>query len=306
MTIITPDLPALARLYRDGLGMTLTGPADLSADTRNILAAAWGLPAGLKWQMYVLRRPEVPMAAQIRVLETATPTPAIRKSWNRQEPGPYGMGFPNTDVESWDKQISALGFKRATPEIERFGLKRPDGTPYDVLEATFDGPEFLRAIAISRRDGMKQVGDVDPVTGRGGPGYATQVVTDMDAMVKFLTNVMDYEVRTDRIWTAYAVPFRFITAYARGVQNGHVALAAYDVKDTVPGTGIAPRPPHRGMAMWSFQTESLAKVEARAAAAGVGVAGRHDKINSPDLGPRRAVTIHAPNGFLVEIFERID
>ncbi|MDX2143724.1 MAG: VOC family protein [Rhodospirillaceae bacterium] len=304
VTIITPDLPALAKLYRDGMGMELSGPIAIDVAVKQALATAWGIPADLGWTMHMLRRPKVPLATQIRVIVTDKPTPAIRQSWNRQEPGPYGMGFPNDDVAAWDKHVLGLGFTRATPEIERFPLKRPDGSGYEVQEATFNGPEFLRAIAISRRDGMAQVGDVDPVTKRGGPAYATQVITDMDAMVKFFTDVLDFEVRSDRMWRAYEVPFRFATLYSKGAKNGHVALAQYEPKDTVPGTGVLPAPPNRGMAIWSFQAESLAKIEARAKANGVAIAGRHDKVDVPDLGPRRAIAIHAPNGFLIEIFEK--
>ncbi|MBL8629255.1 MAG: VOC family protein [Rhodospirillaceae bacterium] len=304
ITLITPDLPGTAKMYRDALGMDLNGPITMPPVTQQTLARAWGIPADLKWSLYVFRRPTVPLAAQIRVVVTETPTPGIRKSWNRQEAGPYGMGFPNADVMAWDKHIASLGFKRATPEIERFPLKRPDGTPYDVLEATFDGPDFLRSIAISRRDGMSQVGDVDPQTGRGGPAYATQVVADMDAMVRFLTTVLDYEVRTDRMWKAYEVPFRFITAYAKGVKNGHIALAAYDAKDIVPGTNVPPAPPNRGMAMWSLQVQSLSEMQKRIAAAGLMPTGRYTKIDAADLGPRSAVMVRAPNGFVFELFEK--
>ena len=45
-------------------------------------------------------------------------------------------------------------------------------------------------------------------------------------------------------------------------------------------------------------------IEARAKANGVAVAGRHDTIDLPDLGPRRAIALHAPNGFLIEVFEK--
>jgi catechol 2,3-dioxygenase-like lactoylglutathione lyase family enzyme len=169
VTMITPDLAALAKLYRDGMGMELSGPIVLDAETKRALGAAWGMPDDLDWILHMLRRPSVPLAIQIRVIVTARPTPAIRQSWNRQEAGPYGMGFPNDDVAAWDKHVLGLGFTRATPEIERFPLKRPDGSGYEVQEATFNGPEFIRAIAISRRDGMAQVGDVDPVSKRGGP-----------------------------------------------------------------------------------------------------------------------------------------
>ncbi len=305
ITIVTPDLQALKKMYCDGMGMELTGPLTLAVAERATLGAAWQIPKPITWNMYLLRRPTVPMAGQIRLIVTDTPTPAIRKSWNRQELGPYGMGFPTTDVPAWDKTLSGMGYQRSTPEIERFALKRTDGTPYDVLEATFDGPEFLRNIAISRRDGMAQVGDLDVKTGRGGPAYATQVVDDIDGTVKFFTDVLDFEVRVDRIWRMYEVPFRFVTVYAKGAANGHVALVKYDAKDVVAGTGAAPTMPHRGMAMWSFQTSDLGSVRARATSKGSAIVAAYADITAADLGKRKALLLRLPSGFLIEVFERL-
>lgn len=304
ITIITSDLAAMARMYRDGLGMELSGPIQIDVDRRQLLGVIWKIPAQTKFEVYMLRRPNVPQAADIRVIVVDPPTPAVRQSWDRQELGPYGMGFPTTDVVAWDKHISQLGFQRATPEIERFPLKRADGSNYDVLEATFNGPEFLRNIAISRRDGMAQVGDIDPATGRGGPAYATIVVDDMDSMINFFTKVLDLEVRTDRIWRAYDVPFRFATIYAKGATNGHVALAAYDKKDVKPGTGVKPGLPNRGMAMWSFEVTDIGQLDARVLGAGLKFDGGYSWINTPDMGARRALMVAAPNGLIVELFER--
>jgi catechol 2,3-dioxygenase-like lactoylglutathione lyase family enzyme len=305
VTIVTADLPAVAKMYRDGLGLALSGPFTIEPPTRAQLATLWGLPVDLLWQMYTLRRAKVPTATQLRIIVTARPTAAIRQSWSRQELGPYGMGFPNTDVVAWDRHVLGLGFTRATDEIERFPLKASDGTAYDVLEATFNGPEFLRSIAISRGGGMAQVGTVDPDTGRGGPAYATQVLADagMDAMIGFFTGVLDFEVRSDRIWRAYEIPFRFATVHAKGSDTGHVALASYAPQHVEPGTGTAPRPPSRGMAMWSFPVKNLAAIAARAQAKGVAPVAGPLEIDAPDLGPRRAVTYLAPNGFMVEVFE---
>lgn len=307
VTIVTPDFESLATMYRDGLGLDVLGPFDIDPITRANLSQLWGLPVDLLWQIQVFRRTKVRGATQIRALVVNRQTPAIRKSWNRQELGPYGMGFPSLDVVPWDAHVLGLGFTRATEEIERFPLKASDGTAYDVREATFNGPEFLRSIAISRGGGMAQVGQVDPDTGRGGPAYATQILAKpaMDAMIAFFTDVLDFEVRSDREWTAYEIPFRFATVHAKGSDTGHVALAAYAPEHVAPGTGVAPRPPNRGMAMWSFRVESLIDLEKRAAARGVKPFTDAVEVRVPDLGNRRAQTYLAPNGFMIEVFERI-
>ncbi|MCB2106575.1 MAG: hypothetical protein KDE14_02690 [Rhodobacteraceae bacterium] len=305
VTIVTPDVSGLSKLYVDGLGMTMSAPLPIDDGARAVLRALWGMPEDLAFDVRTLTRPGAPTATHIRVIATEHVTPPIRQSWSRQEAGPYGMGFPNTDVEAWDKLVIGLGFTRSTEEIERFPLKASDGSAYEVQEATFNGPEYLRAIAISRGGGMAQVGDVDPATGRGGPAYATQVLTaeGMDPMIAFLTNVLDFEVRSDRMWTLYEVPFRFATVHARGATTGHIALAAYEAKDLEPGTGNTPAPPNRGMAMWSFETRDIDEVAMRAKTHGAAIKAGPLRVDSPDLGPVTAMTVIAPNGFLIEVFQ---
>ena len=239
----------------------------------------------------------------MRVLVTDDLTPAHRASWNRQELGPYGMGFPTLDVYQWDAELLSLGYERATPEVEAFQVAAPDGATYAVNESAFFGPEFLRVIVISRKGGLPQVGVYDEASGRGGPAYATQIVPDIDAMLAMLTDVLDFEVRSDRVWREYPIPFRFTLVHARGSTTGHIALVEYAAEDTRPGTGVPPRPPARGMVMWSFPVTDLDAIEARAAAHGHAPLAGPLSYVSPSLGAHRAMTFVAPNGFLIEVFE---
>ena len=62
--------------------------------------------------------------------------------------------------------------------------------------------------------------------------------------------------------------------------------------------------PNRGMAMWSFQSPSIDKIAERAKAAGLRVQS-HGRIDAADLGARRTMTLHAPNGFMIEVFEPV-
>ena len=100
------------------------------------------------------------------------------------------------------------------------------------------------------------MGAYDERTGRGGPVYATQIVDDADAMIEFFTRVLDMEVRSDRTWAEYAVPFRFTLIHAKGLQTGHTPLVEYTDEHEIPGLA-APRPPNRGMAMWSYKVKTL-------------------------------------------------
>lgn len=303
VTIITPDLAGLRKLYETGLGLTVTGPHAVSDEEQAIQRRLWGVPDDLGYEVYMFRRPAVDGTIQMRVLVTDRATPHMRSGWDRQQLGPYGMGFPTLDVFKADEELLALGFERAVPEVEVFQVSAPSGETYPVSEAPFYGPEYLRIIAIGRGGGRPQVGVYNEKTGRGGPAYATQIVPDADAMIEFFTTVLDLELRSDRIWREYEVPFRFSLIHAKGSQTGHTPLVEYADEFEVPGTGIAPRPPNRGMAMWSYQVKSLDAILVRAANANVAVHSGPETYRSPSFGHHRAATFLAPNGFMIEVFE---
>jgi catechol 2,3-dioxygenase-like lactoylglutathione lyase family enzyme len=303
VTIITRDVEPLLLLYRDGLGMRARGPFPARGELAQAQREQWGLPRTMVWNSWVFDRPQVPDAIKLRVLVSSGAGPAYRTGWNRQQLGPYGMGFPTLDVFKWDEELLELGFERATPEVEVFDVARPDGSTYPVHESAFFGPEYLRIIAISRKEGMPQVGSFDPASGRGGPAYATQIVPDANAMIAFLTQVLDLEMRSDRTWSEYPVPFRFSLVHARGSTTGHVALVEYEEKDLVPGPDVPPRPPATGMVMWSFPVTDIEQILDRARAHGSRIVSGPGEYRSRALGRSTAATLEAPNGFLVEIFQ---
>ena len=299
VTLITNDYGAIDKLFVRGMGLTMKpGTPDTS-----VQRSLWGLPEHFSWETRILSRPTAPGTTQLRVLVTGQETGSPRDSWNRQQLGPYGMGFPTLDVVTWDAELRGLGYQRATEEVEVFSIVAPGGRKYSVHEAAFYGPEHLRVIAISRKGGLPQVGVYDTETGRGGPVYATQIVPDMESMIAFFTQVLDMEVRSDRIWREYPEPFRFTLIHAKGSRTGHLALVEYEKEFVVPGTGIPPRPPARGMSIWSFPVSDLDIIRERASNAGAEILHGPIRYESSSLGNHRAMTLIAPNGFLVEVFQ---
>ena len=302
VTFITPDLAGLRKLYETGMGLSVSGPHPVDSEGRAAQRRLWGVPDNLGYAVYLFRRPGIDGTIQMRVLVTEQPTPPMRDSWNRKQLGPYGMGFPTLNVYAWDQALLTLGYERAVPEVEVFQVSAPNGDSYPVTEAPFFGPEYLRIIAIGRGGGRPQVGAYDKRTGRGGPVYATQIVPDADAMVDFFTKVLDMEVRSDRTWAEYEVPFRFTLIHSKGSQTGHTPLVEYADEHEVAGLA-APRPPNRGMAIWSYSVKDLDAILARAKAENMPVHAGPETYTSPSFGTHRAVTFIAPNGFMIEVFE---
>ena len=159
-------------------------------------------------------------------------------------------------------------------------------------------------VLMQRGGGLPPIGAIDPATGFGGPSYSSLIVEDAAAMQRFFTTVLDFEARTDREWTVFAPRFRYVTLHAKGARTGNLGLVEYAPADRKPSTGIAPRPPNRGLAGWSFPVRSLDEVLKRADAQDTPRLAGPLAIDDPRFGPVRIATVLAPNGLLVELFER--
>ena len=306
VTLIVTNIEQTAKLYGEAFGLSLEGPVASTDDLAAQQRALWGMPGDMSWTLYIMRRTSVPEAAILRVLVVPSDTPAMRKSWDRREPGPYGIGFATEHTYALDARAIAAGFERTTPEVSDYTAERPDGSLYRIHEGSWYGPGFVRAIGVSRRDGMAPVGPIDPATGMGGPSYASQILVSLDPMIAFFEGVLDFEVRSIRDWTVFNPPFRFAMVHPKGPINGHVAFVEYESQHAAPGTGVSPSPPHVGMAIWSFPTRNLDEVMRRARAFGADVQMAPQVMAMPDLGCVRIASLRAPTGFLIEVFEPDD
>ncbi len=302
--VVTRDVAGIRRAYVDGTGMVMDGPLALDAATLATQRQLWSMPAGMRWQVYRLTRPSVPDAIRVLVIVPDRDTPVIRASYEREETGPYALGFPMRDVPAVDARMAALGFKRTLPKVNVYPLQLRDGTPYPVTESSFEIADNTRLVLLNRGDGLPQNGTLDAATGLGGPGYSSLIVEDVEAMKAFFTGFLDYEERTNREWSNFAPRFRYITLHAKGVRTGNLGLVEYAVGDRKAGTGIAPRPPNRGLAGWSIPVRDLATTLKGAKAANVTVVAGPTAYQDPRYGSVQIASVLAPIGLLVELYQQ--
>jgi catechol 2,3-dioxygenase-like lactoylglutathione lyase family enzyme len=301
--LVTRDLNTLRRAYVDGVGLTLEGPLALTRAQLTAQRRLWRLPAELRWQVYLLTRPSLPSAIRVLVIVPDRDTPVIRGSFDRAETGPYALGFPMRDVRAVDARVVALGLKRTLPAVNEYPLQLRDGTPYPVIEASYEVGDFNRLVILSRGGGLNQTGAIQADTGMGGPAYSSLIVDNAAAMEGFFTQVLDYERRTNREWTVFQPRFRYITLHARGARTGNLGLVEYDPTDRKAGSGIAPRPPNRGLAGWSFAVRDLDLVLRRARANNQTPLAPPLRLKDPRFGDVRMASLLAPNGLLIEIYQ---
>ncbi len=301
--LITRDVALLRKTYVDGLGLVMRGPLPQSAETVTAQRRLWGMPPEMSWEVYVLERVGVVDAIKIVAVIPDRETPVIRRSFDREETGPYALGFPTRDVEMIDQRMIDRGFKRTLPTVNRYSLQLRDGTPYPITEASYEVADNTRLVVLSRGNGLPQNGTLDPVTGMGGPAYSSLIVENSAAMESFFTQVLDFERRTSREWSNFSPRFRYVTLHARGARTGNLGFVEYASEDRRAGTGVPPRPPNRGLVGWTFPVRSLSAILRRAETHGATVLAGPMVVDDPRFGRVTAASLLAPNGFLIEVSE---
>ena len=300
IVISTNSLPESLLFYRDAMGLSVAGPVKLSELEHKRRTRAWALDSRESWQLYRLYRSGVQAAAEIELLVFDHIKPAIHKSWNPLALGPLSIGFPNADQISRDKAVRDLGFG-ALNTLEIYPVPRPDGTTYRIQETIYNGPDFVHAVGIHRADGQTQLGPLD-AKGLGGPAYSAMVVQDSVKMIAFMTEVLGWEVRSDRTWKsagskgALNVPdgteFRFSILYAKGASSGHILLIQFLNADVQPSASPA-QVPHRGIGMWVMQTQKMQAIRENAKKFGSNIL----RLNAETL--QESLVLTAPNGFKI-------
>ncbi len=306
-TICTASLEETRLFYEKGFGMVVRGPIFTSQKTKAIERKLYDIPASIDWELYVLERPNVP-SLKVRVLVLNKPTPSIHQSWNTLELGVLALGFPNAVQPKLDSTMRRIGFG-SWAAMNTYAVEALDKSKYTVYETIFNGPDFVKGVGITRGDGMDQLGPLE-ANGYGGPAYSSVVVDNSEQIIDFYVNVMGYEIRADRIWEtsgALGVPagtkYRFLTAYAKGARWGHLLFIEFK-NQTAYETGVPKKVPNRGVGMWTFPCKNIDEVLKRAKAKNYKIVHEPLQYLSPYYGKRRAFTMLAPNGFLVEVFQQ--
>ncbi len=312
-TLCTNDIEGIKTFYVDGMGMTLDGPIGLTDQQRLMQQKIWDLPEGLDYAFYHLHRKEVPSLIQLRLLVFKKKHPHIHASYDSLELGPFSLGFPNAAQVALDSKLDGLGIQAMAP-MQEGAIPRPDGTEYRYWETIYKGPDYVHCVGIERGDGVPQLAPYDPISKLGGPGYSAQVIKNSDHFLSFLLDVLDLELRADRTWEASpgsalgieeGVPFRFALVYAKGTTQNHFLFLDFRESETID-TGVAPRIPNNGLGAWTLETRDIAQVKTNAEKFGTSIISGPAEYTSPIFGRVNIMTMLAPNGFIIEVFEKLN
>ena len=311
ITVGTRDLVASRRFYGAAMGMRERGPLPVDAKTKSALRKLWAIPAEIDWVTYLYDRPGAERAAQIRLMVLSKETKQIRPEWTGQRAGSLSIGFAIADMTRTVAHVAESGFG-TTSGVSPLQLTRPDnGAAYTVEETHFKAPENIYGLGVARSAAMPPIGPIDPATGIGGPSYSGQTLIDSDSVLRFYVDALGMEVRRDMKMKSggptggLALPagteFRFVQVYSPGENAGY--LVFLDMTTNSLPNEVASRPPNRGITMWSFPVKDIKIAEARLKRNGATVVAGPMDLDTTEHGRHAALTVLAPNGFLVELFQ---
>lgn len=310
-TFCTTDLDAYVHFYGTVMKMQIEGPFNLDEQEKDAQCQLWQIPDDLEFDLYHIYRASVPSLIHMRVLHLKTPTPQIHKSYSSYEMGSFSLGFPTSDAKGMDKRLNDFNVEAMAP-MQLGDIVRADGSKGQYLETIYKGPDFLHCVGIERVN-VSQLAPCDPADGFGGPGYSAFVALDSQSEIDFYLEVLDHYILFDSVWETAegsalgveaGVPFRFVAIYAPEAKQNHILLLEYKNGKTID-TGVPSHLPNQGLGMYTFQTKSIEKVFERAESHGSTILSSIRKVEDHILGKGKACTFETPNGFYIEIFQKL-
>jgi len=312
VTYITSDKVTLELALVHGYGLKSSGWKTPSKSDREACNDYFGLK-GDAWEFCSFYQTGGGANIQVRAFYTPEESTLVRETYDGLIVGGATISFPKADLYAHEKTMTALGFK-STIGVKEMEFTDPSGVSYISAEIIYYAPDNAYLLAVKRPDIFIPVGPTDPDTGIGGPAYSARCIANSDGVIEFLKNVLGYEIRRDVIFpigerSAMLLPEgsreRFIQAFAPGSSTGYLVLMDH-MEDNKPSSAPTLGPPSRGITMWSFETKDIDEVSRRAKSYNVEHVEVSAEFQSPFLNSNRTLVLKDPDGFHIEIFERLN
>lgn len=303
VTMLTDDADSAARYLEQAMRLRRVRDESPQGAEAQVSREMWHLPAAACWREMWFASASGGSNVKVRVIVMPGGS-LIRPGMESRLNGGLSIGFPVRSLEQTLARVTALGIE-STAGIVPLTITRPDGSSYVSGEILFRGPEQIYLLVVGRPADMAPVGPIAADSDIGGPAYSAIVVPDAAREIAFYRDVLGWEARQDIVLTTSGpagglgldagTQFRFVQLFAPGATSAYICLL--DMLAASRPNPVAPRPPNRGLVIWSFGTRVFDEVRGRTAAATPRIAG------TP--GQRR-LTVLAPSGTLIEIFEQTD
>lgn len=269
ITIVVEDMAEADRFFGNALGFERE---DLTPDA----LAPLGLASDRVDAVVVFSRPDSPETASVRVVDAKGERPSSRPGVESRFAGPLGAGFAGADIPGALEAVQTAGFE-STAGVQTMDFPRADGSTYQIREVHFLAPADMLVLGVNR-DESAQVGPLDPASGLSGIAYSSYLTADLPAMERFLGDVLGLEKRRDitfnssgpgggMVGLVKGEEVAFQQWFSPGSRSGYLVTMTRLDEGQEPAP-VAPDLDSEGLSLWTFETDDLAAVRARAKRAG--------------------------------------
>lgn len=286
--------------YRDIVGMKVVADETLEADQ---IQQLWNLSRGTEARAVFLKIEQC--STLVEVIEFRPNSGrVIKQGAEALYYGLYDIAFRVSSMDAIYRDLVEKGFKFLTPPIQY----QPVFTPFPVKQVFFLGPGNAPHTLMERMTSQEQESQ----------GYFTglvdsaQIVENMDDAIKFYVDILGLDLMTQA-----TVPEGLLEELLELPPGTRLKLAFINRKDTnalqaeilqlsVKGKSLAAiaRPPNLGLFMMSFEVDALSSLMETFNREGIAILSGPVELQTKVHGKMRAITVEAPGGTMIELFER--
>lgn len=305
ITVGVRDLEGRARQFEGGCGLSVLASGALTSMTANRLFDAHVAPKAT-----ILGRPDVPGSPRVRLVESNQALPARTRGLS--EPGPLGIGFTTRGIAEVHKRMEGTGLRFVSPPIlltpmtaAKTGGAPPGPQRFEAFGQAADG-DFI--VLIERVNAETPYGTLG--TDCSEPLHASFIVTNLEACVHFMTDVLEHETLINEACSGPPfdvllglradVSFRFAMPHRPGFPTGRLVFMEFERK-LQP---MAQTPSlTRGICRLRYDTTDLHATLSRVPGGGGSLVRGPASTDDPVLGAGLVAMVRAPFGVLVELWQ---
>ncbi len=305
ITVAVSNLDARAEQFRAGCGLEVLSRGQVDQITATRLFDASVAPTAA-----ILGRTDLPAAPRIRLVSSRLTAPS--RTQGLRSPGPLGVGFTTTGIGGVHARLAALGVSFLSPPtlltpVTAADEAAPSGPRrFETFGRAEDG-DFM--VLIERMDAATPYGTF--ATDCSEPLHASFVVTNLDACLHFMKEVLEHEILISEtcsgppldalLGLSEDVSFRFAMPHHPAYPTGRTVFLEFEKKREP----MAPTPSlSRGICRLRYDTQDLHQTLARVPGGGGSLVRGPASIDDPVLGSGLVALVRAPFGVVIELWEK--
>jgi len=305
ITIGVSDLRTRTALFETGCGLSVLSSGPIDSMTAGRL-----FDGGSSLEAALLGRRDLMDSPRIRLVHAGAADPA--RPFDLRAAGPLGVGFTTRGIKDVHARLASQGVRFVSPPIlltpmaaSAVGNAPPGPQRFEAFGRAEDG-DFL--VLIERKNAETPYGTFG--TDCSEPLHASFVVTNLDACLHFMSDVLEHETLIAEtcsgppfdalLGLSPDVSFQFAMVRRPGFSTGRMVFIQFDRRPEP----MAQLPSlARGICRLRYDTTDLHQTLTRVPGGGGSLVRGPASIDDPILGRGLVAMVRSPFGLLLELWQ---